>query len=217
MAAAVSIAPSIDVNKVDPLAPRRPPLPKPETEAPDAPVNKKDDDLLYRASDLGVLVADVPALGGGDADAASTTVPSGLQVKADVSAVADIPAGRKGARIVRLPRPSALPYHFELRQQWEGVVTRIARDEFSVVLRDLTPSKAADLEAVLPLEEVSEEDLPLLKEGAVLYWTIGYEHTLTGQRKRVSIIRLRRLPAWTRKDIGRVKERAAELKKLFEG
>jgi hypothetical protein len=73
-----------------------------------------------------------------------------------------------------------------------------------------------ELEAVLPLEEVSAEDLPLLAEGAVLYWTIGYEQTLTGQRKRVSIIRLRRLPAWTRSDLERVRRRAAELSELFD-
>lgn len=215
MAAAVSIRPSIDANKVDPFAPRRPRSTKPEVEAPVGPVNTKDEDLLYRALDLGVLVADVPVVGVDDAG--TTTAPQAPQDKVDVSAVAQIPPGHKAARIVRLPRRSALPYHFEMRQQWEGVVTRVAQDEFSVVLRDLTPAKAADLEAVLPLEEVSDEDLPLLKEGAVLYWTIGYEHTLTGQRKRVSIIRLRRLPAWTRKDIGRVKEKAAELEKLFGG
>lgn len=119
--------------------------------------------------------------------------------------------------VVPLPTPSPLPYTFEMRQQWEGVVTRVDEDEFSVVLRDITtPNGGPELEAVLPIEEVSPDDLPLLVEGAVLYWTIGYEHTLTGQIKRVSHIRLRRLPTWTVKDLERVRRRAAELDELFQ-
>jgi len=94
--------------------------------------------------------------------------------------------------VFRLPEPTAQNYAFDLRQQWEGVVTRIDYDEFSVVLRDTAKVHAPEYEAVLSKEEVPEEDLVLLKPGAILYWTIGYETTRTGQRKRVSSIRLRR-------------------------
>lgn len=116
---------------------------------------------------------------------------------------------------IRVPAPAPLTYTFELRQQWEGVVTNIARDEFTVVLRDLVSRHAPEIEAVLPLEEVPDDDLKLLKRGAVLYWTIGYEQTQAGQRKRVSTIRLRRLPAWSRADVDRVAKRAKELDELF--
>lgn len=199
MAAAVSIAP-IKANSPDlPGAMTKPPAePTAKTEAPLTPSNEA---LEFDPQDLGFLIG--PEARRGQPNDESTT-----------STQAEGPAAD---RVVRLPMPSPLPYSFELRQQWEGVVTRIARDEFAVVLRDLTTPGSPELEAVLPLEEVSADDLPLLAKGAVLYWTIGYEHTLTGQRKRVSIIRLRRLPAWTRKDLSRVEQRAAELDDLFKG
>jgi hypothetical protein len=73
---------------------------------------------------------------------------------------------------------------------------------------------APEYEAVLSTEEISEDDLPLLKEGAVLYWTIGYK-TRTGTRERVSTVRLRRLPVWSRAEIARVRSQAHELDDLF--
>jgi len=117
--------------------------------------------------------------------------------------------------VVRLPNPTPLDYWFDVRQQWEGVVTSMGDDEFSVVLRDVSRAEASEYEAVLSKEEISEDDLPLLKAGAVLYWTIGYK-TRAGTRERVSTIRLRRLPAWSRADIERVKRQAGELDDLFK-
>lgn len=81
-------------------------------------------------------------------------------------------------------------------QKWEGVVERIGKDSFWVRLRDLTDSRP-DEEAEIPISEVSTSDRDLLAEGAILYWTIGYRDDLYGQRRRESVIRLRRLPAWT--------------------
>ncbi|MCL2725125.1 MAG: hypothetical protein FWD69_11875 [Polyangiaceae bacterium] len=120
--------------------------------------------------------------------------------------------------VVRIPVPSEQPYRFELRQQWEGVVTHVDKDdndELTVVLRDLTHPEQPDSEAVVSMDEVSPDDLVLVQPGAVLYWSIGYETTTTGERKRVSRIRFRRLPAWTRRDINRINARVAELDELF--
>ncbi|MCL2779055.1 MAG: hypothetical protein FWD73_13720 [Polyangiaceae bacterium] len=117
--------------------------------------------------------------------------------------------------VVRIPVPSEQPYHFELRQQWEGVVTHVDNDEITVVLRDLTHPERPDLEAVVSMDEVAHDDLALVQPGAVLYWSIGYETTTTGERKRVSHIRFRRLPAWSRRAIARVNARIAELTELF--
>jgi hypothetical protein len=104
----------------------------------------------------------------------------------------------------------------EVHQQWEGVVSSIDGDEFSVVLRDLTHPDGGEHEAVLPIEEIPEDDLPLLQVGAVLYWTIGYRQSRTGQRDRVSSICLRKSPAWTRADIARVQREARALDDLWE-
>jgi|CZKU01.1.fsa_nt_gi hypothetical protein len=124
-------------------------------------------------------------------------------------------ADRPVDHVVRLPDPTSLGYWYDVRQQWEGVVTSIGGDEFSVVLRDLVREDALEYEAVLSAEEISEDDLPLLKEGAVLYWTIGYK-TRAGTRERVSTIRFRRLPTWSRADIARTQKRAHEFDDLFK-
>jgi hypothetical protein len=123
-------------------------------------------------------------------------------------------SGSPVEHVVRRPEPSPLGYRFDVRQQWEGIVTSVDRDEFSVVLRDVIRRNAPEFEAVLSIEEISEDDLPLLKEGAVLYWTIGYK-TRAGTTERVSTIRLRRLPAWSRSDLERVQRQAHELDEMF--
>jgi len=113
-----------------------------------------------------------------------------------------------------LARPE--PYHFDLLQQWEGIVQSIEGETFTVVLHDLTHD-ALEHEATLPVEEVSPADRKLLKPGAVFYWSIGYKRHLSGQQERVSAIRMRRLPGWSRRDVEAVERRAAELEHLIGG
>ena len=121
-----------------------------------------------------------------------------------------------GPRVAVHPTASWPDYAFDLLQQWEGVVTRVDRTEFVVTLRDLSRPEHPEEEAVLPFEEISPDDLGLVKPGAVLYWSIGYETSrATGQVSRVSRIRLRRLPAWSRRDLRAVANRAQALMELF--
>jgi hypothetical protein len=105
------------------------------------------------------------------------------------------------------------PYHFDLLQQWEGIVQSVDGESFTVVLHDLT-HQASEHEATLPVEEVSPGDRRLLKPGAVFYWSIGYKRHRSGQQERVSAIRMRRLPGWSRRDVEAVERRAAELESL---
>ncbi len=101
-------------------------------------------------------------------------------------------------------------------QQWEGVVIKVSGDEFTTVLRDLTRPESPEEEATLPVAEVPPEDRRLLVPGAVLYWNIGYQTIrASGQVQRVSDVRLRRLPAWSKRDIERVARRARELQDMF--
>jgi len=69
----------------------------------------------------------------------------------------------------------------------------------------------ADEEIELSTDELSDFDLELLEPGAILYWTIGYRLQPGGARERVSRIRLRRLPAWTKRQLEEAGERAAAL------
>lgn len=87
-------------------------------------------------------------------------------------------------------------------QEWEGYVMSVSDDGFTAQLVDLTaeddlPAEEADFS----LDDVSDPDRRLLREGAVFRWTIGYEKSVSGTKKRISQIVFRRLPQWTKKEI----------------
>lgn len=87
-------------------------------------------------------------------------------------------------------------------QEWEGYVTEVAKNGFTAQLVDLNaeddlPTEEADFS----IEDVSDPDLRLLREGAVFRWTIGYEKSVSGTKTRISRIVFRRLPQWTRKEL----------------
>jgi len=79
-------------------------------------------------------------------------------------------------------------------QEWEGVVEWLEGDTFGARLTDLT-SPGEDEFTEFALNEVSDHDLALAVTGAVFYWTIARETSRFGQRRHVSMIRFRRLPA----------------------
>jgi hypothetical protein len=116
--------------------------------------------------------------------------------------------------IVRLPVLPSIKEKFNSLQTWEGVVMEVLEDSFFARLVDLTESNP-DEEAEFPLEEVSEEDRKLVKPSAVFYWNIGYHDSRSGQRTRASVIRFRRLPAWTSKEIETAKREARDLREII--
>lgn len=91
-------------------------------------------------------------------------------------------------------------------QKWEGTVIEINKEFFTARLVNLT-CKAPDEEAEIGIEEISHEDVNLLKPGAIFYWNIGYNDKPSG-RLRVSLIRFRRLPVWSEKEIITAKTKA---------
>jgi hypothetical protein len=97
-------------------------------------------------------------------------------------------------------------------QKWEGAVSSVTGDEITAIVRDLTNRSYPDEEVTFSLDEVPESDRSLIAPGAIFYWNLGYELTASGQRKRVSVIRFRRLPAWTRSEIEAVRRKAKTLK-----
>lgn len=106
-------------------------------------------------------------------------------------------------------------YAFQLLQLWEGKVIRVGKDNFTAILMDKSNPSKPEEEVIIDLQEVSEDDLPLLRPGAILYWSIGYEEDLGRPRQRVSRIRLRRLPGWTKRELDEAKRKAAKLSDLF--
>lgn len=81
-----------------------------------------------------------------------------------------------------------------LLQQWECVVLERQHDVVCCELYDLTEDSNPVEYAEVLLSEFNTWDLPLLVEGAVFYWSLGHLRRQTGQVKRFTEFRLRRMP-----------------------
>ena len=98
---------------------------------------------------------------------------------------------------------------FHLLQEWEGHVTEVGEDDFTVRLLDLTAgSSHEEEEAVIPLSE-------RLRLGSIFRWVIGYERSASGTKQRVSRIVFRELPVVTKQDIAEAEERARKTAQLW--
>lgn len=100
-------------------------------------------------------------------------------------------------------------------QRWEGRVEYLTDGGFVATLKDLS-GDGSDEEAEFALEETSPMDLPLIQEGAIFYWSIGYRDSASGTRSRESVIRFRRLPHWSALDRKEAAERVAGWKERLE-
>lgn len=97
-------------------------------------------------------------------------------------------------------------------QEWEGYVTEIGESTFAARLVDVTAGARTEEEvADFLISDLSDDDLLLLKEGAVFRWVIGYQRRRSGQKLRASQVVFRRLPAWTNRDIKDAQARAEQL------
>ena len=93
------------------------------------------------------------------------------------------------------------------QQEWEGYVVEIREFDFVANLIDLTAKAVVEEEeAIIPLEELSDYDQEKLEVGSIFRWVIGYEHSPSGTKRRVSHIVFRDLPAISETDL---KESAA--------
>jgi len=105
---------------------------------------------------------------------------------------------------------------FSALQEWEGVVVAITPDHIVASLVDLTAGKSrATEEALIPLNEINEQDLPKLVVGRVFRWAIGYQRIKTGTKKRSSNIVFRDLPQWTKRDFVEAQADAARLMRFL--
>jgi hypothetical protein len=97
-------------------------------------------------------------------------------------------------------------------QEWEGYVISVGPDQFTARLVDVTRGQQIEEEAAdFPLADLSDDNLTLLKEGAVFRWVIGYQRSPGGTKRRVSQVTFRRLPAWTKEDMQTAKSKAERL------
>lgn len=142
--------------------------------------------------------------------------PATLPHETDVS-IESTPVVRGLDRITVMPRPwrPRRLEQFKVLAQWEGYVTVVHDDRFEAHLVG-EHEGSEDANAEFSFEEVDPEDLELIVDGAVFYWTIGYHDTQSG-RRRSSELRFRRLPMWTQQDIDDAHRWSDSLDELFEG
>jgi len=112
------------------------------------------------------------------------------------------------------PRLSTPKKKFRVLQKWEGYVIEVEQDTFFARLVPIV-GEGPDQEAEIYLEEIEPDDRILIEPGAVFYWSIGYSDKPAG-RERVSLIRFRRLPTWTRRELEIARTKAAKLRDLFD-
>lgn len=112
--------------------------------------------------------------------------------------------------------PINLPdYRIKLLQQWECVVIEVQPDCVACEMHDLTDDSQPEEYAEVYLTEFSLFDRPLLQEGAVFYWSIGHEIKKTGNVRKYSELRVRRMPPLSKSKEREITKRAEHLKKLF--
>ena len=90
---------------------------------------------------------------------------------------------------------------FFAKQEWEGRVTAIRRDEFDARLRDLTGGGRHV--ATIELEEIGPEDRERMFVGSLFHWVMGYERSPGGTRSYVSRIVFLSPPRPTKRDLER--------------
>ena len=106
---------------------------------------------------------------------------------------------------------------FFARQEWEGYVVAINGKEFTARLVDLTGRGTyEDEEAQIPLEEVSDADVPKMQVGSIFRWVIGVRRSPMGQKERVSFLVFRDLPAMSKSDVQAGKAWAKKILASFE-
>lgn len=118
--------------------------------------------------------------------------------------------------VVELPRRVSLDVSprvsFYALQEWEGHIIEVSDETFTARLADITAGERHDGEEVqLPIGDLTDDDREILAPGRVFRWSIGYQRSRAGSKKRVSQIVFRRLPQWTEKDLADAKEEARQL------
>ncbi len=101
-------------------------------------------------------------------------------------------------------------------QEWEGYIVDVRDNDFVVRLIDLTAGRSYESEeAVIPLTNISENDVSHLVIGSIFRWVIGYERSVEGTRKLVSHIFFRDLSRMTEADLKRGQDWMQSIMSVF--
>lgn len=103
----------------------------------------------------------------------------------------------------------------KLLQQWECVISKVHDEYVECEMHDLTDERGSVEYAEVYIDEFNEYDRELLQEGGVFYWSIGHSTARTGQVRRYSDLRVRRMPPVSKLKRKEFEKRATELSDLF--
>lgn len=93
-------------------------------------------------------------------------------------------------------------------QLWEGKVIEVDQNlGVMMVLLDAKMDKAPSLTGEIELQWVSDQDMDLVRPGAIFYLTL-YKRTKRGSIENAQELRFRRLPSWTRQQMVQVERDA---------
>jgi len=106
-------------------------------------------------------------------------------------------------------------YTEDLKQIWDGTVISFNEDTIKIRLEDKITLENPETIVDLSIDEVSSQDRPLIKEGAMLFWYIGYREGNKHPRERFSKICFRRRLGWTDKEIEDANTIAKEYENFF--
>ena len=115
----------------------------------------------------------------------------------------------------RLPTPEGPRERFDIKGKWQGHVVSVGEETFTAIIEDVLEQSPIE-EVEIYLEEISQDDLPLVVPGAHFYWAIGYRDVIGGYRMRASIIKMQRLPGWTADDLREAQGWATRIQQSVE-
>ena len=120
------------------------------------------------------------------------------------------------SRIRPVLRPLVHDESCTVLQNWEGFVVEVGESSFTARLLDRTSNNKFDTEiAEIPFDEVEDGDRDLVREGAILYFTIRRRRMSNGRHEVVSQLVFRRLPAWHSTTLKRLEDEATRLDGIF--
>ena len=110
-----------------------------------------------------------------------------------------------------------LPEVFIPVQEWEGYIVEIGTDDFVGRLLDITcGDKSEKEEAVIPLDNLSEDDAATIALGKVFRLVIGHRIAVGGKKTDVARVVFRDLPRITEEDWEEGRKWADEVLRAFE-
>jgi hypothetical protein len=106
----------------------------------------------------------------------------------------------------------------QVMAEWHGMVTELLEATFVAELKGILGKDVmgAVEEAVIPIEEVRDEDVPFLVPGAFFRLTVNSVLRPGGKtRRRFTDVTFRRMPAYRREELEEAAERGRALERVI--